>query len=96
MHRRSPPDVKHSGMEGLLPSEARTVRKLATLLRVANALDCSHQQLIKSLKATQSRDGVTLHLQARHPLDLELWTVEREVGSFRGVYGKRLSFHVGR
>lgn len=95
-HRRSPPDVKHSGMEGLLPSEARTVRKLATLLRVANALDCSHQQLIKSLKATQSRDGVSLHLQARHPLDLELWTVEREVAPFRSVYGKRLSFHIGR
>lgn len=95
-HRRSPPDVKHSGMEGLLASEARTVRKLATLLRVANALDCSHQQLIKSLKASQTRDGVVLHLQTRHPLDLELWTVEREVAPFRGVYGKRLSFHHSR
>ncbi|WP_224370609.1 Ppx/GppA phosphatase family protein [Hyalangium versicolor] len=95
-HRRSPPDVKHSGMVGLLPSEARTVRKLATLLRVANALDCSHQQLIKSLKATQGRDGVALHLQARHPLDLELWTVEREMGPFRSVFGKRLSFHTSR
>ncbi|WP_224249939.1 Ppx/GppA phosphatase family protein [Hyalangium gracile] len=95
-HRRSPPDVKHSGMVGLLPSEARTVRKLATLLRLANALDCSHQQLIKSIKASVSRDGVALHLRTRQPLDLELWTVEREVASFRGVYGKRLSFHVAR
>lgn len=95
-HRRSPPDVKHSGMVGLLPSEARTVRKLATLLRVANALDCSHQQLIKSLKASHGREEVSLHLQVKHPVDLELWTVDREVAPFRNVFGKRLAFHVGR
>jgi exopolyphosphatase/guanosine-5'-triphosphate,3'-diphosphate pyrophosphatase len=95
-HRRSPPDVSHSGMVGLLPSEARTVRKLATLLRVANALDCSHQQLIRSLKASQSREGVALHLHTKHPMDLELWTVDREVAHFRNVFGKRLSFHVSR
>jgi exopolyphosphatase/guanosine-5'-triphosphate,3'-diphosphate pyrophosphatase len=95
-HRRSPPELKHSGMVGLVPSEARTVRKLATLLRVANALDGSHQQLIKTLKAAQGRDGVALHLQTRHPLDLELWTVEREMALFRSVFGKRLSFHLSR
>jgi exopolyphosphatase/guanosine-5'-triphosphate,3'-diphosphate pyrophosphatase len=95
-HRRSPPDAKHSGMVGLLPSEARTVRKLATLLRVANALDCSHQQPIKALKATHGREEVSLHLQTKQPVDLELWTVDREVAPFRSVFGKRLSFHVGR
>jgi exopolyphosphatase/guanosine-5'-triphosphate,3'-diphosphate pyrophosphatase len=95
-HRRSAPDVKHSGLEGLLPSEARTVRKLATLLRVANALDHSHQQAIKDLKATQGRDGVTLHLRTKQPLDLELWNVERQIANFRSVFGKRLSLHVSR
>jgi exopolyphosphatase/guanosine-5'-triphosphate,3'-diphosphate pyrophosphatase len=95
-HRRSAPDLRHSGLEGLLPSEARTVRKLATLLRVADSLDRSHQQAIKSLKALRNREGVTLHLRSRQPLDLELWNAEREVANFRGVFGKRLSFHVGR
>ncbi|MBN1210269.1 MAG: Ppx/GppA family phosphatase [Myxococcaceae bacterium] len=95
-HRRSAPDLRHSGLAGLLPSEARTVRKLATLLRVADSLDRGHQQAVKSLKALRGRDGVTLHLQARHPLDLELWNAEREVANFRSVFGKRLSFHVSR
>jgi exopolyphosphatase / guanosine-5'-triphosphate,3'-diphosphate pyrophosphatase len=95
-HRRSPPDAAHSGMEGLAPTERRTVRKLATLLRVADSLDRSHQQPIKSLRVRQSRDGVLLHLQAKQPVDLELWNAEREVAHFRGVYGKRLSFHLGR
>jgi exopolyphosphatase/guanosine-5'-triphosphate,3'-diphosphate pyrophosphatase len=83
-------------MEGLLPSEARTVRKLATLLRVANALDHSHQQAIKELKASQGREGVTLHLRTKQPLDLELWNVERQIANFRSVFGKRLSLHVSR
>jgi exopolyphosphatase/guanosine-5'-triphosphate,3'-diphosphate pyrophosphatase len=95
-HRRSPPELAHSGMEGLGPSEARTVRKLATLLRIADSLDRSHQQPIKSLKARQTRDGVVLHLQAKQPVDLELWNAEREVAPFRGVYGKRLAFQVSR
>lgn len=95
-HRRSPPELSHSGMAGLTPSEARTVRKLATLLRVANALDGSHTQPVKVLKATNGRDAVTLHLQSRQSVDLELWTSERETANFRRVFGKRLGFHVGR
>jgi exopolyphosphatase/guanosine-5'-triphosphate,3'-diphosphate pyrophosphatase len=95
-HRRSPPELAHSGMEGLTPSEARTVRKLATLLRVADSLDRSHNQPIKGLKASNGRELVTLHLQAKQPVDLELWNADRELASFRRVFGKKLALHVGR
>ncbi len=95
-HRRSPPELAHSGMEGLTPSEARTVRKLATLLRVADSLDRSHNQPIKGLKATNGREAVTLHLQTKQPVDLELWNADRELASFRRVFGKKLALHVGR
>jgi exopolyphosphatase / guanosine-5'-triphosphate,3'-diphosphate pyrophosphatase len=93
-HRRSPPELSHSGMAGLTPSEARRVRKLATLLRLANALDHSHHQPIRDIKVTDGREAVTLHLHARQPLDLELWNAEREVAAFRKVFGKRLAFQV--
>jgi exopolyphosphatase/guanosine-5'-triphosphate,3'-diphosphate pyrophosphatase len=95
-HRRSPPDPQHAGMQGLAPAEARTVRKLATLLRVANSLDRSHHQLIKGLRAKSGRDAVTLHLQARQPVDLELWSAEHEAEHFRRVFGKRLVLHLGK
>jgi exopolyphosphatase / guanosine-5'-triphosphate,3'-diphosphate pyrophosphatase len=95
-HRRSPPEPGHSGLEGLTPAEARMVRKLATLLRVANSLDRSHHQPGKELRAHDGREAVSLHLKARQPVDLELWTVEREVAHFRRVFGKRLTLHVGR
>lgn len=93
-HRRGPPELTHSGMEGLSTTEARTVRKLATLLRVANALDRGHQQPIRKLKTTLGREAVTLHLTTQKPVDLELWSVEREAEYFRRVFGKRLAIHV--
>ncbi|WPB78871.1 Ppx/GppA phosphatase family protein [Archangium violaceum] len=95
-HQRSPPELNHSGMEGLSTTEARLVRKLATLLRVANALDSSHHQPVKELRAVNGRDAVSLHFKSRQPVDLELWTVERETALFRRVFGKRLALHVGR
>ncbi len=95
-HQRSPPELNHSGMEGLSTTEARLVRKLATLLRVANALDSSHHQPVKELRAVNGRDAVSLHFKSRQPVDLELWTVERETALFRRVFGKRLTLHVGR
>ena len=95
-HQRSPPELNHSGMEGLSTTEARLVRKLATLLRVANALDSSHHQPVKEMRAVNGRDAVSLHFKSRQPVDLELWTVERETALFRRVFGKRLTLHVSR
>jgi exopolyphosphatase / guanosine-5'-triphosphate,3'-diphosphate pyrophosphatase len=95
-HRRSPPDPQHAGMQGLSPTEARTVRKLATLLRLANSLDRSHHQLVKELRASSGKKGVTLHLQARQPVDLEVWSAEHEAQYFQRVFGKKLTLHVGR
>ena len=56
-HRRSPPDLDHAGMAGLTPAEARTVRKLATMLRVADALDRSHHQPITDGEAPAQQRG---------------------------------------
>ncbi|MBF5042409.1 Ppx/GppA family phosphatase [Aggregicoccus sp. 17bor-14] len=95
-HRRSPPDPAHSGMQGLSAQDARTVRRLATLLRLANSLDRSHHQLVRSVRATTGRDAVSLHLKARAPVDLELWSAEHEALHFRRVFGKRLTLHLGR
>jgi exopolyphosphatase / guanosine-5'-triphosphate,3'-diphosphate pyrophosphatase len=95
-HRRSPPDPQHAGMQGLAPAEVRTVRKLATLLRVANSLDRGHHQLIKGLRAKVGREGVTLRLEARQPVDLELWSAEHEAAHFRRVFGKKLVLHLER
>jgi exopolyphosphatase / guanosine-5'-triphosphate,3'-diphosphate pyrophosphatase len=89
-HRRSPPDLQHPGMQGLSSGEARTVRKLAILLRVADALDRSHAQPIRSLRVTGRGRELIVRLDARAAVDLELWDVAREANLFRQVFVRRL------
>jgi len=89
-HRRSAPDLHHPGMEGLTPGEARNVRKLATILRVADALDRSHAQPISDIRARVNDGRAMLNLGTRGPADLELWDVAHETQLFRRVFGVRL------
>jgi exopolyphosphatase/guanosine-5'-triphosphate,3'-diphosphate pyrophosphatase len=89
-HRRSPPDLHHPGMEGLSPGEARIVRKLATLLRVADALDRSHAQPIGNMRAQKVGGKVTLRLLTQGPADLELWDVGHEAQLFQRVFAAKL------
>jgi exopolyphosphatase/guanosine-5'-triphosphate,3'-diphosphate pyrophosphatase len=89
-HRRSHPDLHHSGMEGLSRSEAMTVRKLATLLRVADSLDRSHARPVRRLTARVRPNEILLSLAARGSVDLELWDAAREASLFRQVFRRRL------
>lgn len=93
-HRRSPPDASHKAMAGLTPAEVRSIRRLSTLLRVADALDCSHQQPVVDLRAVSNAQGVQVTLLCRASVDLELWDVRDEAALFRKVFGKPLHFHV--
>ena len=92
-HRRSHPDLNHPGMEGLTPGEARVVRKLATLLRIADALDRSHAQPIGKMRAERSDGLVMLKVVTNGPADLELWDVANEAQLFRKVFGVKLLVH---
>jgi exopolyphosphatase/guanosine-5'-triphosphate,3'-diphosphate pyrophosphatase len=89
-HRRSPPERSHSGMLGLRESEVALVRKLATLLRLADALDRSHLHPVQALRARDHGDAVVLTLVAKGGLDLELWDAQHELPLFRRVFGRRL------
>jgi exopolyphosphatase / guanosine-5'-triphosphate,3'-diphosphate pyrophosphatase len=92
-HRRSPPDLNHPGMENLAPGEARVVRKLATFLRIADALDRSHAQPIAKLRAHATAGTVALQVKTTGLADLELWDVANEAQLFRKVFGARLVVH---
>jgi len=94
-HRRSAPELEHAGMRGLTLAEARVVRKLATLLRVADALDRSHHQPIHSVQMRKSAQDVSVRLKIRAPVDLELWDVAHEAPLFRKVFGRRLRVEIG-
>jgi len=89
-HRRSAPDRAHPGMKGLTVRETMMVRKLSTLLRIADALDRSHHQPVRSMEVSAGRRAVSIQLRHRAAVDLELWDVEREAVLFHRVFGRRL------
>jgi exopolyphosphatase / guanosine-5'-triphosphate,3'-diphosphate pyrophosphatase len=95
-HRRSSPELDHAGMAGLTLGEARTVRKLATILRVADALDRSHHQPIQKVRTRRSASEVVLKLVSKVPVDLEMWDVAHEAPLFKRVFLRRLRWEVAR
>ncbi len=95
-HRRSPPERAHPDMAGLSETSFRLVRKLSTLLRLADALDRGHHQAVRKVSA-KDRDGtVQLSLAARAPVELELWDAERQSAQFRRVFSRKLKLGVDR
>jgi exopolyphosphatase/guanosine-5'-triphosphate,3'-diphosphate pyrophosphatase len=95
-HRRSFPERGRDDLAHLSGAELGVLRKLAALLRLANALDASHQRAVRSL-AAEVRDGrVVLRLRARAPLDLEIWDLGREAAFFRQVFRRRIEVTSGR
>ncbi len=77
-HRRGHPRKRHAAFGVLAKPERRTVRVLAGILRVADALDRSHRQVVKSLRVASERGGVLrLRGAASGNSDLERWGVTR-------------------
>jgi exopolyphosphatase/guanosine-5'-triphosphate,3'-diphosphate pyrophosphatase len=95
-HRRSTPDRHREDLAHLTSAELTLVRKLSALLRIANALDASHQQPVEHVRADTGSGAVRLRLATRAPADLELWDVRREAALFREVFRKRVDVVVRR
>jgi exopolyphosphatase / guanosine-5'-triphosphate,3'-diphosphate pyrophosphatase len=95
-HRRSAPDAAHDLMVGLTRSEANWVRKLATILRVADSLDRSHSQPVDGVRATHGGEAVNVRITASAPVDLELWDAAHETPLFKEVFGRRVTYQLAR
>ncbi|HUL58252.1 MAG TPA: Ppx/GppA phosphatase family protein [Anaeromyxobacteraceae bacterium] len=89
-HRRSAPSRGRADLERLSTAELVAVRKLVALLRVADALDRGHHQVVRALEVSARGRSIRVRIAASGPTDLELWDAEREAALFRRVFGRRL------
>jgi len=64
-HRKSPPSLKQRRFAELDQRGRERVQKLASLLRIADGLDRSHQSLIDTITATIKEREVILHCFSR-------------------------------
>jgi exopolyphosphatase/guanosine-5'-triphosphate,3'-diphosphate pyrophosphatase len=86
-HRSSPPTSGHPGMTGLSRDDVHLVRQLATLLRLADALDRSHQQRVGEIKTALTGEQVQIDIRSSQDLRLEMWDGMREARLFQAVFG---------
>lgn len=76
-HRGSRPNSSHTHYASLSAQDRRRVKVLSGIVRLADALDRSHQQPVIDLTITSSQESLKLKALSRTPADLERWAAER-------------------
>ena len=87
-HRKSLPGQEHSAWQSLSAEERRMLMLMIPILRVADNLDRSHEQRIRSVECRAHEAEVVVEVRARGDIDLEEWGAERAGEAFRQVYNR--------
>ncbi len=77
-HRKAHPDLSHPGYRKLDRRGRAVVRKLAAILRVADAFDREHQGKVKDLAVRLTPGRIALRATGDGDLALERWTALRK------------------
>ncbi|HEU4881162.1 MAG TPA: Ppx/GppA phosphatase family protein [Longimicrobium sp.] len=86
-HRKGVPAVHHEPYTGLESEDRERVVKLASILRIADALDREHLQAVRGVKATAGKSKLTLELDGTGDLLLERWALRRKANLFTDAFG---------
>jgi exopolyphosphatase/guanosine-5'-triphosphate,3'-diphosphate pyrophosphatase len=86
-HRKGVPAVHHEPFTGLGSEDRERVVKLASILRIADALDREHLQAVRGVKANAGKSKLTLELDGTGDLLLERWALRRKAGLFADTFG---------
>ena len=89
-HRRALPSPSHGSYVNLARGDRIVVNKLAALLRVADALDRSHQARVSELQVEKTADEVTIRCRLSGSLALKRLALERKADLFQEVFGLRV------
>ena len=71
-HRKSMPELDHPEFRALSDWDRRIVQLLSALLRLADALDRSHVQLVQGVQVEVRPNQIVLHLDAVEPVSREV------------------------
>ena len=85
-HRKSAPASHHVEFMRLNEREQEQVRRLAALLRLADALDREHRQNVRAVRARVTDSQLQLELEGDGDLLLERWALQQKAGMFEKVY----------
>ena len=89
-HRQSPPKTTHKEFNILSRSDQLLVSKLASILRVADAIDAAQQQRIKTLTISLNNDRLDLIVEGAIDLDIEKLSLANKGRFFETLFGLEL------
>ena len=87
-HRRGTPKRSHEEYSRLPSPLRKTVRTLASILRVAESLDRSHTQTIAGLDFRDRGADALLQIKTTGDAELEVWATNRHLQPFEALLGK--------
>jgi exopolyphosphatase/guanosine-5'-triphosphate,3'-diphosphate pyrophosphatase len=90
-HRKALPNKKHFNLAPLSQTEREKVGVLASILRVADALDYSHRSVVKRVNLKAFQNYVVLECLATRDHDLEDQAVRKKKNLFERVFKKELT-----
>jgi exopolyphosphatase/guanosine-5'-triphosphate,3'-diphosphate pyrophosphatase len=90
-HRKAHPQPHHHAFTELAENDQQRVRKLASILRIADSLDREHTQRVTGVKVRITDDEVSLWLDGTAGLLLEGWTLKKKANLFSEVFGRKIS-----
>ncbi len=92
-HRKAHPSQKHLGFSQLSPANQDVVRKLSSLLRVADALDFRREQRVESVSCTLYKSkGLTLAIASPANVNDEISWASKKGKLIREVFNRELEF----
>lgn len=77
-HRRSTPKMRHNYFKKLPKSIRERIKKLASILRVADGLDRSHYQNVRDIRVEKSGRKIDLLIITETDPQLEIWGAMRK------------------
>jgi len=89
-HRGDPPSQSDIEYIQLQREDRILVLKMASILRVADALDRGHTQQIKKITVERRHETVVLHVDGAYDLTLEMMGLEEKGKMFQEVFGYKV------
>ncbi|AUX34981.1 MULTISPECIES: Ppx/GppA phosphatase family protein [Sorangium] len=86
-HRKSPPSMDHDNFRALSRDARAKVKAMASILRVADALDREHRAKVADVSGRIEEDTLVLEVQGAEDRALEEWTVVAKAGMLRDALG---------
>jgi len=89
-HRKGLPKQKHYNLKALDRKTVKTIMVLSCLLRVADALDCTHESNVKSVNLKVGNKKVTAECTCEAKSPLEEFAFNKKKDLFEEIFAKKL------